>query len=139
MGQTIVPMLRYADARAAIGWLGAAFGFEELFSVPPTGPAVRHAQLGLRGNIVMLGSVRDDGLQSPRTAGTSTQAVYVFLGEDAAGVDAHCERARSAGARVVSPPQDTDFGAREYHALDCEGHPWTFGTYRPPGGDAAAR
>lgn len=139
-GQSIVPLLRYVDARAAIGWLGAAFGFVELFSVPPSGPAVRHAQLSVCGNIVMLGSVRaDDGLQSPRTAGTSTQAVYVFLGEDAAAVDAHCERARAAGARVVSAPQDTDFGAREYHAVDCEGHPWTFGTYRPPGANAGGR
>jgi uncharacterized glyoxalase superfamily protein PhnB len=134
-GQTIVPLLRYVDARAAIGWLGAAFGFVELFSVPPSGPVVRHAQLGLRGNIVMLGSVRGDvGMERPRTAGTGTQAICVFLGEHGAAVDAHHARAEKAGARIVSAPQDTDFGAREYHVLDCEGHPWTFGTYRPPSG-----
>ena len=46
-------------------------------------------------------------------------------------VDAHFERARAAGAEITSPPRDTDFGSREYHARDLEGHPWTFGTYRP--------
>jgi uncharacterized glyoxalase superfamily protein PhnB len=126
--QTIFPLLRYADARAAIRELCAAFGFVELFSVPPSGPFVRHAQLRLGTNVVMLGSVRaDDGLTSPRMLGAVTQALCVFV-ED---VDAHFERARAAGAEITSPPADTDFGAREYHARDLEGHPWTFGTYRP--------
>ena len=39
---------------------------------------------------------------------------------------------RLAGAPIASPPQDTDFGSREYHVHDLEGHPWTFGTYLPP-------
>jgi len=30
-----------------------------------------------------------------------------------------------------SPPRDTDFDFREHHALDPEGHPWTFTTYLP--------
>ena len=46
-------------------------------------------------------------------------------------LDAHFERARAAGAEITSLPQDTDFGSREYHALDSEGHPWTFGLYLP--------
>jgi len=129
MTQTIFPILRYEDARAAIRWLCEAFGFVEIFSVPDTGPFVRHAQLRLGTNVIMLGSGRpDDGMESPRKAGVATQALCVFV-EDP---DAHHERARSAGAEITAPPKDTDFGAREYHARDLEGHPWTFGTYRPP-------
>lgn len=128
--QTIFPLLRYDDARAAIRSLCATFGFVELFSVPPTGPKVRHAQLKLGTNVIMLGSVRPgEEMASARTA-TPTQALCVYV-ED---VDAHYETARAAGARITSPPQDTDFGAREYHVLDLEGHPWTFGTYRPDAG-----
>lgn len=70
--QTIFPILRYDDARGAIRALCEHFGFVELFSVPESGPFVRHAQLRLGTNVVMLGSVRpDDGLASPRTLGSA--------------------------------------------------------------------
>ena len=125
--QTIFPILRYADARAAIRWLCMAFGFRERFSVPDTGPFVRHAQLSLGTSLIMLGSVRDDGLQTPQALGAATQALCVYVPD----LDEHFERARSAGAEVIAPPQETDFGSREYHVRDPEGHLWTFGTYLP--------
>jgi uncharacterized glyoxalase superfamily protein PhnB len=126
--QTIFPILRYNDARGAIRSLCEAFGFVELFSVPESGEFVRHAQLKLGTNVIMIGSVRpDDGMTSPQTLGASTQALYVYVDD----LDAHFERARAAGAEITSPPKDTDFGFREYHARDLEGHGWTFGTYRP--------
>jgi uncharacterized glyoxalase superfamily protein PhnB len=128
--QTIFPILRYDDARAAIRWLCASFGFVELFSVPPDGPVVRHAQLKLGTNVIMLGSVRPGENMASARQSPATQALCVYV-ED---LDAHYEIARAAGARIMSPPKDTDFGAREYHALDLEGHPWTFGTYRPDAG-----
>jgi uncharacterized glyoxalase superfamily protein PhnB len=129
--QSIVPILRYQDAREAIRWLSETFGFQELFSVPESGPVVRHAQLRHGTNVIMLGSVRpDDGLASPGPLGVATQAVYVYVQD----VDAHFERARLSGATIVSPPADTDFGSREYHTRDPEGHPWTFGTFDPNAG-----
>jgi uncharacterized glyoxalase superfamily protein PhnB len=127
MMQTVFPILRYTDARAAIRWLCAAFGFRERFSVPETGQFVRHAQLSLGTNIIMLGSTRDDGLSSPQTLGAATQALCVYVPD----IDVHFEKARLAGALILSPPRDTDFGSREYHARDPEGHMWTFGTYLP--------
>jgi uncharacterized glyoxalase superfamily protein PhnB len=127
--QTIFPILRYNDARAAISWLCAAFGFVERFSVPETGEFVRHAQLVLGTNIIMLGSSRDDGLLSPHTLGAATQALCVYVPD----LDEHFECAQLAGAEITSPPKDTDFGCREYHARDPEGHLWTFGTYNPNG------
>ena len=130
--QTIFPILRYNDARAAIRWLCSAFGFIEVFTVPESGPYVRHAQLKLGGNLIMVGSVRpDDGMASPGMLGSSTQMLAVYV-EDP---DAHFQRARAVGAKILYPPKDTDFGSREYHVLDLEGHPWTFGTYRPSADD----
>jgi uncharacterized glyoxalase superfamily protein PhnB len=130
--QTIFPILRYNDARAAIRWLDSVFGFVQLFSVPESGPYVRHAQLKLGGNLIMVGSIRpDDGIVSPMALGSSTQMLAVYVENP----DAHFERAQAAGARILYPPTDTDFGSREYHALDLEGHPWTFGTYRPSADD----
>lgn len=133
--QSIFPILRYDDARGAIRWLCDAFGFVEAFSVPPAGPFVRHAQLRLGTNIVMVGSVRpDDGLRSPG-GGEATQGLCAHV----ADVDAHHERALAAGAHIASAPKDTDFGSREYHARDPEGHPWTFTSYHPFSGEALVR
>jgi len=126
--QTIFPILRYNDAREAIRWLCTAFGFVEVFSVPGEGAHVRHAQLRLGTDTVMLGSVRpDDGLVSPQTIGKATQALCVYLADP----DAHYERACDAGAEILAAPNNTDFGSREYHARDPEGHLWTFSTFRP--------
>jgi uncharacterized glyoxalase superfamily protein PhnB len=46
-------------------------------------------------------------------------------------VDAHCERARAAGARIVEGPTTRDHGEeywadRSYRAEDLEGHQWFF-------------
>lgn len=129
--QTIFPILRYDNARAAIAWLKEAFGFVEVLSVPESGPYVRHAQLKLGDNIILLGSVRpDDGMQSPHNLGACTQSLCVYV-EDP---DAHFDRARAAGAQILAPPSNTDFGSRNYHARDLEGHLWTFGTFRPSAG-----
>ena len=126
--QTIFPILRYDDARGAIQSLCATFGFVQLFSVPESGQVVRHAQLRLGTNLIMLGSVRSgDGMVSPQALGAVTQAICVYV-ED---IDGHFERAQAAGAEILSPLRDTDFGSREYHVRDLEGHLWTFGTYLP--------
>jgi uncharacterized glyoxalase superfamily protein PhnB len=66
-------------------------------------------------------------MASPRVLGAATQALYVYVDD----LEAHYERARLAGAQIVMPPQETDFGSREYHARDVEGHLWTFGTFHP--------
>ena len=38
----------------------------------------------------------------------------------------HCERAETAGARVVDPLTDHVYGERQYTAVDPWGHRWTF-------------
>jgi len=46
-------------------------------------------------------------------------------------VDAHDAGARAAGAAIVRPLQDTDYGSREYCVRDLEGHLGSFGTSQP--------
>ena len=46
-------------------------------------------------------------------------------------VDAHCSRARAAGASIFAEPEVHDYGAdywsdRSYGAVDPEGHHWWF-------------
>ena len=42
------------------------------------------------------------------------------------GIDEHCARAETAGARITQRPADQFYGARVYRALDLEGHVWNF-------------
>jgi len=55
--------------------------------------------------------------------GVNTQSTHVDLASD---LDAHCERARAAGATIVAEPEDQFYGDRTYRAVDPEGHVWTF-------------
>jgi uncharacterized glyoxalase superfamily protein PhnB len=125
----LFPFLRYRDAPAAIDWLVSAFGFREEMVVPNSDGTVAHAQLSFGPGVIMLSTARDDDLRmkSPLDLGAVNQGTYVHV-ED---VDAHCERAKRAGAELVRGPEDTDYGSREYTARDLEGHLWSFGTYNP--------
>ena len=129
VAQVLFPFLRYRDAPAAIDWLVKAFGFKELMVVPNENGTVAHAELEFASGAMMLASARDDELRikSPSDLGAVTGGIYVYLQD----VDAHCERARAAGAEIVRGPEETDYGSREYTARDLEGHLWSFGTYRP--------
>ena len=132
MPQTIIPTLRYRDAAAAIDWLCRAFGFAKHLVVPMDDGSIAHAQLTLGDGMIMLGSAHDDAfgkLQKPPAdvGGVGTQSPYIIV----ADVDGHHARAVAAGARVVMPPEDKDYGGRGYGCLDPEGHLWNFGSYDP--------
>ena len=125
--------LRYADARAAIDWLERAFGFRAQLVVDGGGPSeVAHAQLVLGRAMVMLGSVRNDRFGATQVApkdagGRVTASPYIIIDD----VDAHHAKAAAAGAEIVSPPEDQDYGGRLYSCRDPEGHLWSFGSYDP--------
>jgi uncharacterized glyoxalase superfamily protein PhnB len=125
----IFPALRYRDANAAIEWLKSTFGFEEKLVYRGEDGTVNHAELALGKGVVMLGGPRPDGWLGGRTpdARTSTISLYVVVPDP----DAHCERARAAGAEIVRDLTDEDYGSREYSARDLEGNLWSFGTYDP--------
>lgn len=129
MGATIIPTMRYRDARAAIDWLCRAFGFER-HAVHEQDGVIVHAQLVQGDGMIMLGSWRDDAFgklqQLPEQLKGTTQSPYVIV----ADVDAHHARAVAAGARVVYPLETKPYG-RDYSCLDPEGHLWNFGTYDP--------
>jgi uncharacterized glyoxalase superfamily protein PhnB len=117
------PTLRARDARALIRFLVDAFGFEETV-VYGDGERVDHAQLSWPpGGGVMLGSVRDDGAW-PVPPGSF--GAYVVT-DDPDGLFA---RASAAGAEIIAPLHETDYGSRDFAARDPEGNRWSFGTYR---------
>ena len=126
----IIPYIRYEDAPAAIDWLERAFGFERRV-VQEDGGKVSHAELAYGNGMLMLASTHEDlpaAAKTPRQlGGQATGGMYVVVDD----VDAHCERARAAGAEIVREPADQHYGSRDYVARDPEGFLWSFGTYRP--------
>jgi uncharacterized glyoxalase superfamily protein PhnB len=127
---TLYPAMRFDDAPAAIDFLERAFGFvrREVHANPDG--TIAHAELTLGPSILMLGSDRDDP-RLGRRAGTG----WLYVAVDDA--DEHCRRAREAGAEIIREPFDTDYGSRDYTALDLERNEWHFGTYRPAADTAA--
>jgi uncharacterized glyoxalase superfamily protein PhnB len=131
-GSTAIPCLRYRDAPAAIAWLCRTFGFVEHLVVAEQDGSIAHAQLGLGGGMVMLGSVRDNDygrqLQQPdEVGGLGSQGIYLVV----ADVDAVHARALAAGATIVLPLKDEDYGGRGFSCRDPEGHLWSIGSYDP--------
>ena len=131
----VVPMLAYEDPAAAIEWLERAFGFREQRDQRYTDErgVISHAQLEAEAGLIMLASPTPD-YQSPRhhretceAAARWSQVPWVIDGVqvEVSDVDAHFERAKSAGARLLSGIDDESFG-RLYRVEDLEGHRWMF-------------
>lgn len=118
----ISPGVRYRDERAAMEWLQEAFGFERHAIHENPDGTIAHAELRLGGGILMIGS------------GPDTEEPFCLY-VPVADIDAHYERAVAAGAEIIRPLRDTDYGSREYGARDLDGHVWYFGTYVPGGSD----
>ena len=131
---TIIPVLRYRDAPAAIEWLCLTFGFEKHLVVPNDDGTIAHAQLSFGNGMIMLGSVLNDetefGLlvkQPDEIGGTSTQSAYLIVTD----ADAVYANVIAGGARIAMQIRDEDYGGRGFSCYDLEGHLWSFGTYDP--------
>ena len=120
---SVVPLLVYADIERAHEFLVRAFGFEAgSLERTDTGEIV-HGEVHAGGQVIWLHQVIDGGWVSAQDAATTGELVVRV--ED---VDAHCERARAAGAEIEYGPIDQPYGVREYGARDLEHRRWAFVT-----------
>lgn len=127
---TFVPAVFYKDPMAALRWLEKAFGFEIASLITDPEGKLAHSELTFKGGALNVGGEWEGAIVGPArmrspasVEGVNTAFVRIHL-ED--GLDAHCERARAAGARIVDEPTDQFYGSRTYRALDPEGHLWNF-------------
>ena len=115
----------YRDPRAAIAFLQAAFGFELTMLIEEEGGEIAHSQLSLGDGLIMVGREWSDDTKSPASlGGKTTQTVHIHIETD---IDAHCARAKAAGAEVFAEPETQFYGDRTYRCRDLEGHIWTIG------------
>lgn len=124
----LVSALCYRDPRAALDFLEKAFGFETFLLIEDEDGNVGHSEMRFGDGAVMVGSEWTAEHKSPASiGGMMTQTVHIQLEPEDGTIDAHCERARKAGAEIIQAPQDQFYGDRTYRCKDPEGHIWTVG------------
>jgi len=108
----VIPQLTYDDVSEAIAWLCGAFGFVERWRA-----GEHRAQLEVPGGGCVV-------VTEPRTSHALRGQWSVMV--RVPDVDAHHDRARAHGARILAPPKDFPYGERQYVAEDLGGHHWDF-------------
>ena len=129
----VIPMIAYRDGIAALEWLARAFGFQELRRMQSPDGTLTHAEMSAGSGMIMLATPTPD-YEGPKmhrehcerarqwsTVPWIIDGVLVCVDN----VDSHFERARRAGARILSEPAEGPAG-RSYRAEDLEGHRWMF-------------
>jgi uncharacterized glyoxalase superfamily protein PhnB len=131
----VIPMLAYENGAAAIDWLVEVFGFEERERWADDDGTIVHAELATGGGSIMLATPSPDYVSPKRMRELSEDArkmyevPYVVDGVlvEVEDIDAHFERAKAAGATILSEPEDVpEAGIRHYRVEDPEGHRWMF-------------
>lgn len=126
---TVWHSLSYRDAPAAVDFLTEAFGFvaKGVYRDEEDPDVIVHAQLDWPpGGGVMFGTSPRPGDMTDPTGHASAYCVVETL----EAVDELFARATAAGAAVVRPPTDQDYGGRNFIVKDPEGNQWSFGDYR---------
>ena len=132
MSACIIPSMHYKDPEAMLTWLEGAFGFVPHFVARDDGGLIVHAQLTYGNSMVMIGPDNHSGefgglLALPQKMGSTTQCPYIIVDD----IDALYARAQAAGAEIIVPLHDEDYGGQGFGCYDPERHLWYFGTFNP--------
>jgi uncharacterized glyoxalase superfamily protein PhnB len=122
----LVPELPYRDPEAALDWLGRAFGFTTRMVVRDDTGRIAYSEALFRDRLLAVVPEQDPGQVSPSRVGGANTGLVRLRCADGLDVDAHCETARAAGARIVREPVTEFFGDRTYTVADLEERWWTF-------------
>jgi uncharacterized glyoxalase superfamily protein PhnB len=117
-----IPVLPCTDIRAEHDFLVNVIGLDSGGLIEHEGRVI-HGEVGA-GNRRFWLHESAGALTSPTQAGVRTGGIVLHV----ADVDAHYERVQAAGATILRPPTDEDYGQREYGVRDPEGHDWYIAT-----------
>jgi len=115
---TVLPHIAYQNIDEAIIWLNKTFGFTEHYRYGhPTSGAQMHL-----GNAWIMLQKADDGALTPAQLGYGMQSLTVFVDQ----LEAHFQRTKEAGAKILEDLHETIYGEFQYAAQDLDGHHWLF-------------
>src|SRR5215510_6889979 len=104
----VSPVFRYTNAPAALDWLVRAFGFTVRSDHRAPDGSVGHADLLFGSNGIAISSASASATDSPWAH--VRQGLYVRVSDP----DAVHQRAAAAGAEIVMPLKDQDYGSRDF-------------------------
>ena len=129
----VIPMIAYEDGPKAMDWLAEAFGFKERMRMVTPEGRLSHGEMEAGDGLIMLATPspeyegpkkhREECEQARKWSSMPyiIDGVLVYVSD----VPMHFERARKAGARILSQV-DLDESAKRYRVEDLEGHRWMF-------------
>jgi PhnB protein len=114
----LYPFLAVRDTEAATQFYAEAFGADVVQAFGPVRVLeIEGCHVGLAPEAPELGT------PSPETAGGTTVRVSLHVDDP----DAVAERAVAAGATVLFPVEDQEYGMRQGRVVDPFGHHWLIG------------
>ena len=129
---TVSVSMLYRNAPAAIEWLCDVFGFEKHAVYPGANGTIAHAELTFGNGMIMLGSAAPSEYSKlmvhPDETGLRNTHNINLISTDP---DAVYEKAKQAGAEIVSEIEDKHYGGRGFSCRDLEGYLWHVGSYDP--------
>jgi len=114
------PTIRISPG-GVFAWLTRTFAFTEHYHYGEPGEPISGAQMRFGDACFMLKRARP-GCASPARLGYGTQSLTVFV----ESIEAHFERAKSAGAKLLEHLHETVYGELQYAVEDLDGHHWLF-------------
>ncbi|MEO8273359.1 MAG: VOC family protein [Chloroflexota bacterium] len=133
---TVVPMLAYENGPAAMDWLISAFGFVERERWLDAEGRLSHGELAAGEDGIVMLATPTPLYESParhreHCDATAAWSAVPFVIDGVlvavADLDALFERAKAAGANILSEPETAGDGTfRLFRVEDLEGHRWMF-------------
>jgi PhnB protein len=121
----LTPYLCVKDAADALEFYRKALGARETLRMTGSDGRIGHAEIEVRGAMVMLSDEWPEGnVFSPTTVGGSSVTLHLYVPD----VDAVVARAADARAVVERAPADMPYGDRAATLLDPFGHRWMIST-----------
>ncbi|MCX4160435.1 MULTISPECIES: glyoxalase/bleomycin resistance/extradiol dioxygenase family protein [Paraburkholderia] len=119
----LTPYMTVRDARSAIAFYEAAFGFALRDSVQDEG-VIMHVEMTWQDQLIVMFAPEGafgSTAKTPKSAGAiAPQSFYLYVDD----VDAVYAWALAAGAKSLSEPQDQFWGDRFAQIEDLDGYRW---------------
>lgn len=127
--QWMTPYALVTDIKASLSFYQDALGLELLDCVNGPDGEPFHAELSHKGQMVLMCSPEGSFGGTAKTPANGNfeapQSFYLYVDD----VDVLHDKAKAAGAKIDSPPEDMFWGDRVFRLTDPSGYPWMLASH----------